>query len=105
MPLIFKLLKATKDLAAGSANLMYSAGPSGAGAILSNIRFYNATGASTSVELSVTKGSTTSKFAVVGVNLGAAAIYNTEITLAPGEKVEASTGVVLDCVVCGAERV
>lgn len=103
MPISFKLLKATKNMAAGATNVMYSAGPTNS-AIVSNIRFYNGTGASTNVDLTVTKGGTAAKIARVPVQNGSVAVFNTEITLNSTEKVEANTSVVLDCVVCGVER-
>ncbi len=103
MPITFKLLKATKAMSANAANVMYSAGPTNS-AIVSNIRFYNGTGASTNVDLTVTKGATAAKIARVAVPNNTVAVFNTEITLNSNEKVEANTAVTLDCVVCGVER-
>lgn len=105
MPFTFKLLKAQKNVATWPVTL-YSVGadPTVSSAIVSNCRFYNATGASTTVDLKVTKGATTTTFAKLTVPASGSAVFGSEVTLGPTEKLEASGSITLDVVACGVER-
>ncbi len=105
MPFSFKLLKAQKSVVTWPVTL-YSVGadPTVNSAIVSNCRFYNATGSSTTVDLKVTKGATTTTFAKLTVMPNSSALFGSEITLGPAEKLEASSSTTLDVVACGVER-
>ena len=104
MPFSFKLLKGLKNQTGVVTLYSVGADPTVSSAIVSNCRFYNGNAASTTVELRVTKSTTTTTFAKLTVPASGSAVFGSEITLGPAEKLESSSSVALDVVACGVER-
>lgn len=107
MPFIFKILKSSGALAVGSTAL-YTA--SNLGAIVSNVRIYNSSGATANATLSYRTTSALSvgtgiKVAVVPVANSASATYNNELTLPSPYVLDITVDRSVDCVVCGVDRV
>ena len=108
MPFIFRVLKSTPSMAIGSNNPLYTVGNSPTtSAIISNIRFYNASTASASAVLIFRPTSTSvlpSNFAKLAIPGTSSVSFNTELTLGQGNIIEASTSAILDVSVFGVER-
>lgn len=107
MPFIFKILKQVQAQAAGANIPIHTVGSAPTSTIVSSVRFYNSSGVAATAAMIYRSagGQSPTTFARIICTPSTTTVFNTELTLAAGNVLEASTSAVMDIVACGVDRV